>query len=297
MDAEYKFDLMLEKLWAQGLIEDTKNKAQKVFYFNMIKKDFKHWLIETKECSEDNFYDKITEQNYLQFRKWQLAETDANTKKLEIVIQLFGDNTINTINVIADSDKLKAILIKHNLQPSEAIKLIKVNGKKAFNPTFYNKCADIIINELKEIELGESKQEADDRLKRIESMIEKQTINKSADEVKEDKPQSKEPENLFKRIFVNGYAYEMFEKLRIGLSEGFPDEYVSNYSFIMQSMIKKNYLIETNHRKLIEFIDNNFNQEIGKKYFQFTNPTPKVKIQIFKRLNNEYQSKIEALLK
>lgn len=215
MDAEYKFDLMLEKLWAQGLIEDTKNKAQKVFYFNMIKNDFKHWLIETKECSENNFYDKITEQNYLQFRKWQLAETEAKTKKLEIMIQLFGDNTINTINVIADSDKLKAILIKHNLQPSEAIKLIKVNGKKAFNPTFYNKCADTIINELKEIELGESKQEADDRLKRIESMIEKQTINKSADEVDNSDKSSikfdinhwnKETYNLFNYL-VNNYKY------------------------------------------------------------------------------------------
>jgi hypothetical protein len=297
MDAEYKFDLMLEKLWAQGLIEDTKNKAQKVFYFNMIKKDFKHWLIETKECSEDNFYDKITEQNYLQFRKWQLAETEAKTKKLEIVIQLFGDNTINTINVIANPDKLKAILIKHNLQPSEAIKLIKVNGKKAFNPTFYNKCADIIINELKEIELGESRQEADDRLKRIESMIEKQTINKNADDVEENKAQLKEPENPFKRIFVNGYAYEMFEKLRIELTEEFPNVPLSNYSFIMQRMKEKKYLLENNHRKLIKFIDDNFNQKIGEDYFQFTNPTPKVKMQRFKRLNNEYQSKIEALLK
>ena len=208
MDAEYKFDLMLEKLWAQGLIEDTKNKAQKVFYFNMIKNDFKHWLIETKACSEDNFYDKITEQNYLQFRKWQLAETEAKTKKLEIVIQLFGDNTINTINVIADSDKLKAILIKHNLQPSEAIKLIKVNGKKAFNPTFYNKCADTIINELKEIELGESKQEADDRLKRIESMIEKQTINKNADDGKEEDITNK-PWFIVGMLFANGEIYRI----------------------------------------------------------------------------------------
>jgi hypothetical protein len=211
MDAEYKFDLMLEKLWAQGLIEDTKNKAQKVFYFNMIKKDFKHWLIETKECSEDNFYDKITEQNYLQFRKWQLAETEAKTKKLEIVIQLFGDNTINTINVIANPDKLKAILIKHNLQPSEAIKLIKVNGKKAFNPTFYNKCADIIINELKEIEMGESKQEADDRLKRIESMIEKQTINKSADDGKEDDITNK-PWFIVGMSFASGEIYRHYEE-------------------------------------------------------------------------------------
>jgi hypothetical protein len=297
MDAEYKFDLMLEKLWAKGLIEDTSNKAQKVFYFNMIKKEFKEWLIETKECSEDNFYDKITEDNYLQFRKWQIAKTDAKTKKLEIVIQLFGDNTINTINVIADSDKLKSILIKNNLQPSEAIKLIKVNGKKAFNPTFYNKCADIIINELKEIELGESRQEADDRLKRIEGMIEKQTINTNADEVKEDKAQSKEPKNPFKRIFVNGYAYEMFEKLRIELTEEYPKETLANYSFIMQRMKEKKYLLETNHRKLIKFIDDNFNQKIGEDYFQFTNPTPKVKTQRFKRLNNEYQSKIEALLK
>lgn len=183
MNEEYKFDLMLDKLWAQGLIEDTKSKAQKVFYFNMIKKEFKEWLIETKKCSEDNFYDKITEQNYLQFRKWQLAETKAKTKKLEIVIQLFGDNNINTINVIADSDKLKAILSKNNLSPSEAINLIKVNGKKAFNPTFYNKCADTIINELKEIEHGESKQEANDRLKRIESMVEKRIHEKSTDEV------------------------------------------------------------------------------------------------------------------
>jgi hypothetical protein len=96
---------------------------------------------------------------------------------------------------------------------------------------------------------------------------------------------------------VNGYAYEMFEKLRIELTEEFPNEPLSNYSFIMQRMKEKKYLLETNHRKLIKFIDDNFNQKIGEDYFQFTNPTPKVKTQRFKRLNNEYQSKIEALLK
>jgi hypothetical protein len=215
MDAEYKFDLMLDKLWAQGLIEDTKSKAQKVFYFNMIKKEFKEWLIEKKECSEYNFYDKITEQNYLQFRKWQLAETKAKTKKLEIVIQLFGDNNINTINVIADSDKLKAILSKNNLSSSEAINLIKVNGKKALNPTFYNKCADTIINELKEIEHGESKQETNDRLKRIESMVEKRIHEKSNDEVDDSAKTSikfdinhwnKETYNLFNYLVLN-YKY------------------------------------------------------------------------------------------
>jgi hypothetical protein len=106
-----------------------------------------------------------------------------------------------------------------------------------------------------------------------------------------------EPPNPYQRIFVNGFAFELFEKLRTELIEEFPDEYVSNYSFIMQRMIEKKYLIQENHRKLIEFIDTNFNQKIGEKYSQFTNPTPKVKKRIFKRLNNEYQSKIEALLK
>jgi hypothetical protein len=208
MDVEYEFDLMLEKLWGHGLIEDTKDKAQKVSYFNIIKKEFKEWLIEIKGCSENNFYNEITEDNYLQFRKWQIAKTKTDIKKLEIAIELFGENTINSINVIADPDKLKAILMKHNLKSTEAINLIKVNGKKAFNPTFYNKCADTIINELKEIELGESKQDADDRLKRIESMIEKQTINKSADDGKEEDITNK-PWFIVGMLFASGEIYRI----------------------------------------------------------------------------------------
>jgi hypothetical protein len=173
--------------------------------------EFKEWLIEIKECSENNFYNEITEENYLQFRKWQIAKTKTDIKKLEIVIELFEKNNINSINVIADPDKLKAILMKHNLKSSEAINLIKVNGKKAFNPTFYNKCADTIINELKEIELGESKQDADDRLKRIESMIEKQTFNKNADGVKK---KTHQEEIWFKvgLLFASGEIYEHYNK-------------------------------------------------------------------------------------
>jgi hypothetical protein len=149
MDAEYKFDLMLEKFWAKGLIEDTSNKAQKVFYFNMIKKEFKEWLIETKECSEDNFYDKITEDNYLQFRKWQIAKTEADTKKLEIVIELCGKN--NSLSKVIQVDHINPALNKYKLAPLEAIDLIEDIGKKAYSPSFYSKVASAIIEHLERI--------------------------------------------------------------------------------------------------------------------------------------------------
>lgn len=107
---------------------------------------------------------------------------------------------------------------------------------------------------------------------------------------------SKEPKNPHKRIFVNGYSYELFERLR--------DEIISNkkfdyadYSFIMQKMISDNYLIETNHFKLIEFLDNNYNTTFAfKGYIQFKVSVAENKKRVYSRLNKEFKHKILSIV-
>lgn len=277
LSPEDRIEIFYEKGIRNGLIENSKSEIAESHDKKLLKIDFDKWLNITKGFNTgdiEKYNELITESIFFEYLN-KIRRDKLDMKDLEIAKELIGANDL--YSQVIKVGHIKTILSNRNLTPSEAIDLLEDIGKNAYSPSFYNNVVSEIIEHL-------------------ERMMARPKINKSADEV-DDKSNPQEPINPFKRIFVNGYAYEMFEKLRIELTEDFPNESLSNYSFIMQRMKEKKYLLENNHPALIKFIDDNFNQKFGENYFQFTNPTPKVKMQRFKRLNNEYQSKIEALLK
>ncbi|MBI2721959.1 MAG: hypothetical protein HYX39_07275 [Bacteroidetes bacterium] len=103
------------------------------------------------------------------------------------------------------------------------------------------------------------------------------------------------PVNKYPRIFVNGWAYDLFEKLRAEIISDAKQQY-SDYSFIFQRMINDEYLIQTKHVKLIEFIDKEYLTTIGLKYNQFNKSTSLIKNKAYSRYNKELKSKIKSLL-
>jgi len=103
------------------------------------------------------------------------------------------------------------------------------------------------------------------------------------------------PVNLFPKIFINGYAYQLFEELRENIINN-PKRSYSDYSFIMQKMISNEYLVNNNHRKLITFIDNQYNTNIEFKYQQFNTTDSVLKIETFRSLNNKFKAKIKSIL-
>jgi hypothetical protein len=107
--------------------------------------------------------------------------------------------------------------------------------------------------------------------------------------------ESIEPKNPHKRIFVNGYSFEFFERLRAEIMNN--DKFIyADYSFIMQKMINDNYLVETNHLKLIRFLDKNYNTTIEKNYIQFKFSNANAKTKTYSRLNKEFKPKINSVL-
>lgn len=103
------------------------------------------------------------------------------------------------------------------------------------------------------------------------------------------------PINKYPRFFVNGWAYELFERLRAEIVIQ-PKQNYSDYSFIFQSMIKDGYLIQTKHNELIKFIDKEYSTTIGEKYFQFNTSDSERKKKVYSRCNKEFKSKITSLL-
>ena len=107
--------------------------------------------------------------------------------------------------------------------------------------------------------------------------------------------ESIEPKNPHKRIFVNGYSFEFFERLRAEIMNN--DNFIyADYSFIMQKMINDNYLVETNHLKLIRFLDKNYKTTIEKNYIQFKFSNANAKTKTYSRLNKEFKPKINSVL-
>lgn len=104
-----------------------------------------------------------------------------------------------------------------------------------------------------------------------------------------------EPKNPHKRIFVNGYSYQLFERLREEIISTKKTEY-ADYSFILPTMIKSDYLIETNHSKLINFLDKNYATTIGLKYNQFKTSETNAKKKTYSRLDKQFKPKIESIL-
>lgn len=104
-----------------------------------------------------------------------------------------------------------------------------------------------------------------------------------------------EPKNPHKRIFVNGYSYQLFERLREEIISNKKFAY-ADYSFIMPKMIKSGYLIEVNHLKLIRFLDKNYSTNFELKYVQFKTSEAESKKRIYSRLNKQFKPKIESVL-
>jgi hypothetical protein len=103
------------------------------------------------------------------------------------------------------------------------------------------------------------------------------------------------PKNPYKTIFVNGYAFQLFEKLRDEIQIN-PKYVFGDYSFIMRNMINDGYLLQTNHLKLIRFIDSTFGTDIEIKYDQFNIRSTDNKNKIYSRLKTEYEPKINSVL-
>jgi hypothetical protein len=118
----------------------------------------------------------------------------------------------------------------------------------------------------------------------------------SKSEIEDTKATLQEPPNPHKRIFVNGYAYELFEKLRTKIFEIDSNSHYANYSFIMTNLIEQKYLIEKSHLELIRFLDKNYETNIEVKYFQFKRVSNTSKVKEFSTLNKEYKPKIESIL-
>jgi len=106
---------------------------------------------------------------------------------------------------------------------------------------------------------------------------------------------NKEPENKYPDVFIDGYAYDLFEKLREEINTNEKHNY-ADFSFIMQNMIKDNYLKQTNHLKLIKFLDKYYKTNIEEKYNQFNTSDSRTKNQVYKRLNNKYKAQIKTVL-
>ncbi|MHB8260794.1 MAG: hypothetical protein ACYDCN_06280 [Bacteroidia bacterium] len=113
--------------------------------------------------------------------------------------------------------------------------------------------------------------------------------------INEEKPNDiQTPTNKYPKIFLNGYAYEFFERLRSEIATN--KHNYANYSFIMQKMITADFLIQTNHSKLIQFLDKEYKTDIGKNYIQFKVSTANNKKDIYTRLFKEFQPKINSIL-
>jgi hypothetical protein len=132
----------------------------------------------------------------------------------------------------------------------------------------------------------------------LQSFIHNEGIVLNSESIKEAETSTttkQEPFNPYKTIFVNGWAYELFEKLREEIIVN-PQKIYAGYSFIMRSMINDNYLIQTNHLKLIKFLDNKYSTKINLKYFQFKNFESQDNKNRYSRLNKLYKDKITTVL-
>ena len=125
--------------------------------------------------------------------------------------------------------------------------------------------------------------------------LKEQLLNKDLDVEKTKSQENKIPDNPYPRIFINGYAYLLFKELKEAIVINSNHSY-ADYSFIMQRMIDNDYLIQRNHVKLIEFVDEEYNTEIGKKYGQFKTSSSKFKKDTFSKLKKKFKTQINSLL-
>lgn len=222
LSPEDRIEIFYEKGIRNGLIEHSKSEIAKSYDVNLLKIDFDKWLNVTKGFNTgdiEKYNELITESVFFEYlNKIRLDKLDM--KDLEIATELIGANDL--YSQVIKVGHIKTILSNRSLTPSEAIDLLEDIGKNAYSPSFYNKVVSEIIEHL-------------------ERMMARPKNNNSADEVKEDKPQSKEPENLFKRIFVNTCAIELFNSLKEGVRK---ENKLADYSFIFRRM-QKDSLIHT----------------------------------------------------
>lgn len=126
-----------------------------------------------------------------------------------------------------------------------------------------------------------------------ERIIELSEPQQSTNETKSN--ESTEPKNPFKKIFINGFSFELFERLRDEIIVN-PNHNYADYSFIMCQMINDEFLHETNHIKLIKFLDQNYNTTIGIKYNQFKFADTITKKRAYSKLKKEFKPKINSIL-
>jgi hypothetical protein len=105
-------------------------------------------------------------------------------------------------------------------------------------------------------------------------------------------PNKEVPENPFPTIFKNGYAYQMFLKLKattvIQRSE------LADYSFIFNKMKNENFIIkDTKHKTFIEFLNKNCEANISAPKFQYKNQ--RIKEPAYNTILNEFQPLIKSV--
>ncbi len=234
------------------------------------------WLFNTEKLFTQNA-NKLKPEQINAFDLWieSLINRDLQVRNSIISSDLIGrrfkDNSPNTQSVV--TSHIENVLYRYNLTIDEAIKIL-LNTIGNYSNDWNKNVIPEILKNLKE---------------RKDIDLQPQQVNNVS--LNTDKNESKKPNNPYKRIFVNGYAYEFFEKLRDEILNNEKHIY-ADYSFIMQKMINDNYLIETNHLKLIKFIDKNYNTEIGEKYIQFKYSKTLNKEKTYSRLNKEFKHKI-----
>lgn len=94
------------------------------------------------------------------------------------------------------------------------------------------------------------------------------------------------------KIFKNESAFRFFETLRQGILK--EESKYSDYSFIMRAMIGNKLLVETNHKQLIAFINDEYNAGLEKKQ-QFITVTSKEKIECYEQSKELFKGKIEFI--
>lgn len=245
-------------------------------YFNRKRnKNMVLWLLHTEKL----IFKKIGNKYLLfAFDEWLSTKRPIREElevKNEIFLKLIGlignHNNPNTIQPVYYY--INDVLKYNNLNPIQAIEIV-LQMAGSVSPDWNKNVIPFIIDYLKEIQTLSQPQP-----------------QKSLPIIEE----NKEPENPFKRIFINGYAYELFLKLKEEIAVDQKKDY-SNYSFIFQSMLTDEYLLQTNHKKLIDFLDNEFKTSIGLKYNQFNTSDTLEKKKVYSRYNKHFKPKIKSLL-
>lgn len=154
-----------------------------------------------------------------------------------------SNNSINTVTIENDLKKLSnrhyALIEKYKLNHAD-----KMPSYRAFFDTMQY-LYDHLINLFDEI-----------NSQPLQSIKEPKSI------------ESNEPENPYPTIFVNGYAYQMFLKLKELTVKKVTE--LADYAFIFHSMKTEKFIDkDTKHKKFIEFLNDNHSTDISAIKFTF----------------------------